>query len=84
MHGRFDKSDETTDQSITRSFGIGIVVLPLLLVAFLVGLAIAKPDGSRWISEAVQAEFVASGQATGVVPAEAEQPAGQVRTVKAY
>jgi len=47
MHGRFDKSDETTDQSITRSFGIGIVVLPLLLVAFLVGLAIAKPDVSR-------------------------------------
>jgi len=84
MHGRFDGSDQTTDQSITRSFGIGIVILPVLLVAFLVGLAIAKPDVSRWISEAAEAEFVASGQATGGVPAEAERPAGQVRTVKAY
>jgi hypothetical protein len=84
MHGRFEKSDETSDKSITRSFGIGIVILPILLVVFLVGLAIKRPDVPRWISEAAQAEFVTSGQATGGVPAEAERPAGQVRTVKAY
>ena len=84
MHGRFDSSDETTDKSISRSFGIGIVVLPIALVALLVGLAITRPDVSRWISEAEQAEFVASGQAIGGLPAEAGQPARQVRTVKAY
>jgi hypothetical protein len=84
MHGRFDRSDETTDQSIHRSLGIGVVVLPVLLVAFLLGLAITRPDVSRWISEAVQAEFAASGQATGGVPAEVGQPARQVRTVKAH
>ena len=84
MHGRFDRSDEATDKSIHRSWGIGIVVLPVVLVALLVGLAITKPDVSRWISEAEQAEFVASGQAMGGIPAEAEQPAPQVRTVKAY
>jgi hypothetical protein len=84
MHGRFDRSDETSDKSITRSFGIGIVVLPVLLAAFLLGLAITRPDVSRWISEAVQAEFAASGQATGGVPAEVGQPARQVRTVKAH
>jgi hypothetical protein len=84
MHGRFDSSDETSDKSITRRFGIGIVVLPVLLVAFLVGLAIKRPDVPRWISEAAQAEFVTSGQAVGGVPAETGQPGGQVRTVKAY
>ena len=84
MHGRFDRSDETTDKGIIRSWGIGIVVLPILLVAFLVALAITKPDVSRWISEAEQAEFVASGQATGSIPPEVAQPAREVRTVKAY
>jgi hypothetical protein len=84
MHDRFDGSDETTDKGIIRSWGSGIVVLPVLLVAFLVGLAITKPNVSRWISEAAQAEFVISGQATGGVPAEVAQPAREVRTVKAY
>ena len=84
MHGRFDGSDETTDKSIIRSWGIGIVVLPVLLVAFLVGLAITRPNVSRWISEAEQAAFVTSGQAIGSIPAGGDQPARQVRTVKAY
>jgi hypothetical protein len=84
MHSRSDRSGETTDQSIRRSWGIGIVVLPVVLVAFLAGLAIAKPNVSRWISEAEQAEFVTSGQAMGGIPAETEQPALQLRTVKAY
>jgi hypothetical protein len=84
MRGRFDRSDEATDQSIYRSWGIGIIVLPVVLVALLAGLAITRPDISRWISEAEQAEFVASGQAMGGMPAEAGQPARQVRTVKAY
>jgi hypothetical protein len=84
MQDEFDRSGETSDKIITRSYGNGIVVLPVLLVAFLLGLAITRPDVSRWISEAVQAEFVASGQVTGGVPAEVGQPARQVRTVKAY
>ena len=84
MHSRSDRSGETTDQSIRRSWGIGIVVLPVVLVAFLVGLAIARPNVSRWISEAEQAELVTSGQAMGGIPAETAQPARQVLTVKAY
>ena len=84
VHGRLDKSDETTGNSIYRSWGIGIFVLPVLLVAFLVGLAIAKPNVSGWISEAEQDELVSSGQATGGIPAQGAQPDGEVRTVKAY
>jgi hypothetical protein len=84
MHGRLDRSDETTDKSLYRSWGIGIFVLPVLLVAFLVVLAIAKPNLSAWISEAEQAQLVGSGRSTGGLPAQAAQPAEEVRTVKAY
>ena len=65
MHGRFDRSDETSDKSIYRRWGIGVFLLPVLLVAFLIGLAVTKPDVSALISDAVQAELVSSGQATG-------------------
>ena len=84
MDGRFDRSDETTDNGIFRRWGVGIIVLPVLLVAFLVGMAVIKPNASGLISEAVQDEFVTSGQAMGGIPAQVEQPARQVRTVKAY
>jgi hypothetical protein len=84
MRGRFDGSDETTDKSIFRNWGIGIVVLPVLLAAFLVGLVIAKPNVSAWIFEAEQAEFGTSGQAMGGIPTQARQPAREARTVKAY
>jgi len=84
MHGRFDRSDETSDKSIYRRWGIGIFLLPVLLVAFLIGLAITQPNVSAWISEAEQAELVRSGQATGAIPEQAAPPAREVRTVKAY
>ena len=84
MHGKFDKSGETSDDNIYRRWGAGIFVLPVLLVAFLVGLAIAKPDMSAWISEAEQAGLVNSGQGLEGAPAPEAQPARDVRSVKAY
>ena len=84
MHGRFDRSDETSDNSIYRRWGIGVFLLPVLLVAFLIGLTVVKPDVTAWISEAVQAELVSKGQATGGIPEQAAPPARDVRTVKAY
>jgi hypothetical protein len=83
MHGRSNGSDDTTHKSLYRSFGIGILVLPVLLVAFLVGLALTKPNVSAWISEAEQAELVSSGQATGGVPEQAAPPAREASAVKA-
>jgi hypothetical protein len=84
MHGRSDKSGEASDESIRRRWGVGIFVLPVLLVAFLLVLTIAKPNVSAWISETEQAELVSAGQATGAAPEQTVPPAGQVRTVKAY
>jgi hypothetical protein len=83
MHGRFDRSDETGGKSIYQRWGIGIFLLPVLLVAFLIGLAVTNPDVSVLISDAAQAELVSSGQATGV-PEQAAPPAREVHTAKAH
>lgn len=82
MHDRFGKSNETTDVTIYQSWGIGIFVLPVLLAAFLAGLAIIRPDVSRWVSESEQAELVSAGLAMGGIPAQVASPAREVRTVK--
>ena len=84
MHGRFDSSDETNDKSIYRRWGIGVILLPVLLVAFLIGLAVTQPDVSTLISDAAQAELASSGQATGGTPEQAAPPAREVRTAKAH
>jgi hypothetical protein len=85
MLGRIDRSDETGNKSIYRRWGIGVFLLPVLLVAFLIGLAITRPNVSAWISEAEQAELVGPGQATGAIPEQAAPPAREVRnTIKAY
>jgi hypothetical protein len=65
MHDRLDKSNETTNGTVYQSWGIGIFVLPVLLAAFLAGLAIIRPDVSRWVSESEQAELVGAGLTMG-------------------
>jgi hypothetical protein len=82
MHDRLDKSNQTTDWTVYQSWGIGIFVLPVLLAAFLAGLAIIRPDVSRWVSESEQAELVGAGLTMGGIPAQVAPPAREVRTVK--
>jgi fumarate reductase subunit C len=82
MHGSLDRSDETHDGT-DRSWSIGFFALPVLVVIALVTLAIVKPAGFTWISDAAQAEFVGMNP-TGAVPTEIAKPAMQIRTVKAY
>lgn len=83
MHGSFDKSGEVL-RNIHRDWGIGVFALPVLLVAVLIGLAIARPDVSNWISEAAQAEFASSGQLPEVTPTQVARPSMELRTVRAY
>ena len=84
MLGSFDRSREIVNRCY-QSCGLGIFLLPLLLAA-IIGLAIAQPDLSNWISEAARAEFAGTA-GTNVSPesppAPLAQPAKAVRTVKA-
>ena len=81
MHGTFERPRETSDSDIPRKSGIGFLVLPTLVAIALVGLAIAKPAVSTWISEAAQAEFAAGF----IVPAPTQVagPAKEIRAVRA-
>ena len=65
MHGSFDRSRETDDNSTYRSWGLGFFALPALLAIVLVGLAIVQPSASNWISEAAQAEFAVDNFSAG-------------------
>jgi hypothetical protein len=79
MHSSFDRRNENQNRA-GRSWNVGLFALPVLSVIALIALAIAPPSASNWISEAVQAEFGPPVAA----PTQLAQPAGQIRTVKAY
>jgi hypothetical protein len=74
MHGSFDRSGEMV-KNVYQRWGIGIFILPGLLVAFLIGLMITQPDIPLWISEAAQAEFADSNGPPEIAPSAAAQPA---------
>lgn len=82
MHGKFDRSGRTEKPGYGNS-GFRLVVIPALLAIAVAVLAIKQPDVSRWISEAVQAEFAASLSTPDDSPTQLARPAGEVRTVKA-
>lgn len=81
MHGSFDQSGETV-KSIYKSWGAGIFILPGLILALLIGVAVTQPNLSTLISEAAQAEFASSGPPE-IAPAEVAQPAKEVRAANA-
>jgi hypothetical protein len=56
MQGSF-KQSPPPNQSIYRNWNIKLVALPVLLAIALIGYAVSHPDVSKWIAEAVQAEF---------------------------
>jgi hypothetical protein len=76
MHGRLDRSGRNDSAGYS---SVRLIVIPALLLVALVVLAIEQPDASRWISEAVQAEFANTSPA----PETAAPPAREIRTVRA-
>ena len=76
MHGSFDRRGESGNR-MQRSWSIGFFAFPILLVIALIGLVIAQPAASRWISEAVQAEF-GEGRADDAAHGSGGQPAAVI------
>jgi hypothetical protein len=83
MHGSFDRPGQSGNRT-QRSWSVGFFAFPILLVIALIGLALAQPAASNWISEAVQAEFGGSNLTPEIAPAPLAKPAMQIRTVRAY
>jgi hypothetical protein len=82
MHSSFDRLGRN-DNRFYRRWGIGFIVLPVVLVMTLFALAIVQPTQSNWIGEAAQAEFAGIGAMPDVAPTEFARPAMQIRTVRA-
>jgi hypothetical protein len=82
MLGILKASGETV-RRLYRDWGIGIFVLPVLVAIALVGLVLTHPTASRWISEAVEAEFASGIYEPGVAPTQVAQPPAAIRTVRA-
>jgi hypothetical protein len=85
MHGRSDRSGKS-DDSIYRKWGIGFLVLPLVLAGALFALSILQPPTSNWIAEIVSAEFSGISLVPKQTPREQVpmvQPGTQLHTVRA-
>jgi len=83
MHGSFDRPGQSGNRT-QRSWSVGLFTFPILVVIALIGLALAQPAASNWISEAVQAEFGGGNLSPEIAPVELARPAMQIRTVRAY
>lgn len=84
MHGSLDRPPRD-DQSSHRGWDLKLVALPVLVVIALIGLAVSHPSASRWISEAVQAEFVGTDFVPDLAPpTRLAQPSNEIRTVRSY
>jgi hypothetical protein len=83
MHGSFDRPGQSGNRT-QRSWSIGFFAFPILLLIALVGLALAQPAASKWISEAVQAEFGSGNLTPEIGPVQLAKPAMQIRFVRAY
>jgi hypothetical protein len=81
MRGLFDRSGGSADEGIYRSWRIGILALPVLVVTLMAALLIAHPDLVSRISSAARAELAGAGPSTKAAPA-AVQPARDVRSIK--
>jgi preprotein translocase subunit SecG len=83
MHGSFDKQGETGNRS-SRRWSIGVFAVPVFVAIALIGLALAQPAASNWISAAVQAEFSGSSVPQEAASTLLAQPAMTVRAVRFY
>ena len=88
MHGSLDNqpNDSKKDsKSVYRAWDMKLVALPILIVVALIGMAITHPSASKWVSDAVRAEFVGTDLVPDLAPQpRVAQPTNEIRTVKAY
>jgi hypothetical protein len=83
MHGSFDESGKTEKVNSIRQ-GSGFLVIPVLLGIVAVALAVARPEVSRWISQAAEVEFAISNPEPEVAPTRLARPSGEIRMVKVH
>jgi hypothetical protein len=81
MHSSFDRKP---DKVIFNHHGAGFVVIPVLVGIVTVALAVARPEVSRWISQAAEAEFAVGNPAPEDAPTQLARSSGEIRLVKVH
>jgi hypothetical protein len=64
---------------IYRNWGIGVFVLPVLVVVALFGLTVTHSDRTAWVSGALRAEFTSVDYGPEAMPKQLAQRAGEIR-----
>ena len=68
-----------------RNWDMKLFALPVLLAAALIGFVFSHPGVSRWVAEAVQAEFASTDFVPEVAPpTRVAGPKNEIRTVKLH
>jgi hypothetical protein len=84
MHGSFDKQPRDSE-SVYRNWSMKLIALPILAAVALIAFAVSHPDASRWIAQAVEAEFASTDLVPDLAPpTRIALPSNEIRTVKAY
>lgn len=84
MQGPVEKQPRNSG-SAYRNWDIKLFALPVLLAAALIGFVVSHPGVSKWVADAVQAEFVGTDFVPDAAPpTRVAEPKKEVRTVKAY
>ena len=68
-----------------RNWDMKLFALPVLLAAALIGFVVSHPGVSRWVAEAVQAEFAGTDLVPDLAPpTRVAEPKNEIRTVKLH
>ena len=80
MHSRFDRSHKE-ENGFFEKWGIGFVVLPILLAIAMIVLSMIQPPNTNWVAESVQAELAGKSPTPADAQAQNTKPSTQTRTV---
>ncbi|MBN8989061.1 MAG: hypothetical protein J0H42_12500 [Rhizobiales bacterium] len=82
MQGPVDKQPRD-NRSAYRNWDIKLFALPVLLAAALIGFVVSHPGVSKWVADAVQAEFAGTDIVPDATPpTRVAGPKSEIRTVK--
>ena len=84
MHGSLDKQPRDSE-SVYRNWSMKLIALPILAAIALIAFAVSHPDASRWIAQAVEAEFSNTDLVPDLAPpTRLALPSNEIRTINAY
>jgi hypothetical protein len=82
MQGPVEKRPRDS-RSVYRNWDVKLFALPVFLATALIGFVVSHPGVSKWVADAVQAEFVGTDFVPDLAPpTRLAGPKDEIRTVK--